>query len=69
MWRGGRAAGRSMPRARPAKPRNTLYGEIPQERQRAAEVSDGHLPELLPVLDWAAERLGGWAAGRLGEAV
>ncbi|MEU6179386.1 hypothetical protein [Streptomyces coeruleorubidus] len=36
---------------RPAKPRNTLYGEVPQERQRAAEVSDGHLPELLPVLD------------------
>lgn len=36
---------------RPAKPRNTLYGEVPEERQRAAEVSDGHLPELLPVLD------------------
>ncbi|MGW3169177.1 bifunctional FO biosynthesis protein CofGH [Streptomyces sp. NPDC001153] len=36
---------------RPAKPRTTLYGEVPQERQRAAEASDGHLPELLPVLD------------------
>ncbi|MFF4254275.1 bifunctional FO biosynthesis protein CofGH [Streptomyces sp. NPDC001663] len=36
---------------RPAKPRTTLYGEVPQERQRAASVSDGHLPELLPVLD------------------
>ncbi|WP_143645477.1 hypothetical protein [Streptomyces swartbergensis] len=31
--------------------RNALLGEVPQERQRAAEVSDGHLPELLPVLD------------------
>ncbi|MEU3856998.1 bifunctional FO biosynthesis protein CofGH [Streptomyces sp. NPDC028722] len=36
---------------RPAKPRTTLYGEVPGERQRAAEASDGHLPELLPVLD------------------
>ncbi|KMS70238.1 FO synthase [Streptomyces regensis] len=36
---------------RPAKPRTTLYGEVPQERQRAAEASDGHLPDLLPVLD------------------
>lgn len=36
---------------RPAKPRTTLYGEVPEERQRAAETSDGHLPELLPVLD------------------
>ncbi|TQJ74701.1 bifunctional FO biosynthesis protein CofGH [Streptomyces sp. SLBN-31] len=36
---------------RPARPRTTLYGEVPQERQRAATVSDGHLPELLPVLD------------------
>lgn len=36
---------------RPAKPRTTLYGEVPKERQRAAEASDGHLPELLPVLD------------------
>ncbi|OIJ87716.1 7,8-didemethyl-8-hydroxy-5-deazariboflavin synthase [Streptomyces sp. MUSC 14] len=36
---------------RPAKPRTTLYGDVPAERQRAAEASDGHLPELLPVLD------------------
>ncbi|MEU8973914.1 bifunctional FO biosynthesis protein CofGH [Streptomyces monashensis] len=36
---------------RPAKPRTTLYGDVPAERRRAAEASDGHLPELLPVLD------------------
>jgi FO synthase len=36
---------------RPAKPRTTLYGPVPEERQRAATASDGHLPELLPVLD------------------
>ncbi|MGW2647058.1 bifunctional FO biosynthesis protein CofGH [Streptomyces sp. NPDC001393] len=36
---------------RPARARTTLYGEVPAERQRAAEASDGHLPELLPVLD------------------
>ncbi|WP_405615221.1 bifunctional FO biosynthesis protein CofGH [Streptomyces sp. NBC_00076] len=36
---------------RPAKPRTTLYGDVPQERQHAATASDGHLPELLPVLD------------------
>ncbi|WP_371528665.1 bifunctional FO biosynthesis protein CofGH [Streptomyces sp. NBC_01283] len=36
---------------RPAKARTTLYGEVPQERQEAAAASDGHLPELLPVLD------------------
>ncbi|MFI9806410.1 bifunctional FO biosynthesis protein CofGH [Streptomyces sp. NPDC052301] len=36
---------------RPAKPRTTLYGEVPEERQRAARASDGHLPDLLPVLD------------------
>ncbi|WP_406382147.1 bifunctional FO biosynthesis protein CofGH [Streptomyces sp. NBC_01618] len=35
---------------RPAKPRTTLYGEVPQERVTAAAASDGHLPELLPVL-------------------
>lgn len=35
---------------RPAKPRTTLYGEVPPERQHAATASDGHLPELLPVL-------------------
>ncbi|MFJ8199971.1 bifunctional FO biosynthesis protein CofGH [Streptomyces sp. NPDC096152] len=36
---------------RPAKPRTTVYGEVPEERQRTATASDGHLPELLPVLD------------------
>nr|WTB02833.1 5-amino-6-(D-ribitylamino)uracil--L-tyrosine 4-hydroxyphenyl transferase CofH [Streptomyces antimycoticus]WTB11287.1 5-amino-6-(D-ribitylamino)uracil--L-tyrosine 4-hydroxyphenyl transferase CofH [Streptomyces antimycoticus] len=36
---------------RPARPRTTLYGEVPEERRRAADASDGHLPELLPVLD------------------
>lgn len=35
---------------RPARPRTTLYGEVPGERQEAAMASDGHLPELLPVL-------------------
>ncbi|MFF9401714.1 bifunctional FO biosynthesis protein CofGH [Streptomyces sp. NPDC014744] len=35
---------------RPAKPRTTLYGEVPEERVAAATASDGHLPELLPVL-------------------
>ncbi|GAA2482644.1 bifunctional FO biosynthesis protein CofGH [Streptomyces gobitricini] len=35
---------------RPARPRTTLYGEVPEERRRAAAASDGHLPELLPVL-------------------
>ncbi|MEW2392221.1 bifunctional FO biosynthesis protein CofGH [Streptomyces venezuelae] len=36
---------------RPAKPRTTLYGEVPEERQRAAAASDGQLPELLPLAD------------------
>jgi FO synthase len=36
---------------RPAKPRTTLYGEVPEERVRAAAASDGHLPELLPVVE------------------
>ncbi|MGR8009996.1 bifunctional FO biosynthesis protein CofGH [Streptomyces hypolithicus] len=36
---------------RPATPRTTLYGEVPDERQRTARDSDGHLPELLPVLE------------------
>ncbi|MCS0635870.1 bifunctional FO biosynthesis protein CofGH [Streptomyces sp. LP05-1] len=35
---------------RPARPRTTLYGEVPEERRRAATASDGHLPRLLPVL-------------------
>ncbi len=36
---------------RPARPRTTTYGEVPEERVRTALASDGHLPELLPVLD------------------
>ncbi|WP_431042681.1 bifunctional FO biosynthesis protein CofGH [Streptomyces sp. P1-3] len=36
---------------RPARPRTTTYGEVPAERRQAALASDGHLPELLPVLD------------------
>ncbi|MCP3820326.1 bifunctional FO biosynthesis protein CofGH [Streptomyces sp. A3M-1-3] len=36
---------------RPARPRTTLYGEVSEERVAAARASDGHLPDLLPVLD------------------
>ncbi|GHF58134.1 FO synthase [Streptomyces mashuensis] len=36
---------------RPARARTTLYEDVPAERQAAALASDGHLPELLPVLD------------------
>ncbi|SEL02826.1 bifunctional FO biosynthesis protein CofGH [Streptacidiphilus jiangxiensis] len=36
---------------RPAAQRTTLYGEVPAERRAAALASDGHLPELLPVLE------------------
>ncbi|WP_224282909.1 bifunctional FO biosynthesis protein CofGH [Streptomyces sp. LS1784] len=36
---------------RPHRQRTTTYGEVPAERQAAALASDGHLPELLPVLD------------------
>ncbi|WP_336320933.1 bifunctional FO biosynthesis protein CofGH [Streptomyces lavendofoliae] len=36
---------------RPARPRTTLYGEVPEERRLTAAASDGHLPELLPVLE------------------
>ncbi|MFF0484032.1 bifunctional FO biosynthesis protein CofGH [Streptomyces sp. NPDC004779] len=36
---------------RPSRPRTTLYGEVPAERQAAARASDGHLPELLPVIE------------------
>ncbi|MFB6840051.1 bifunctional FO biosynthesis protein CofGH [Streptomyces sp. NPDC056361] len=35
---------------RPAKPRTTLYGTVPPERQHTARASDGHLPELLPLI-------------------
>ncbi|MFI7386096.1 bifunctional FO biosynthesis protein CofGH [Streptomyces sp. NPDC049813] len=36
---------------RPSRPRTTLYGTVPEERIRTAAASDGHLPELLPVLE------------------
>ncbi|MEY9845834.1 FO synthase [Streptacidiphilus sp. BW17] len=36
---------------RPAAQRTTLYGEVSAERRAAALASDGHLPELLPVLE------------------
>ncbi|MCF6525877.1 bifunctional FO biosynthesis protein CofGH [Streptomyces sp. JJ36] len=36
---------------RPARPRTTTYGRVPEERVQAALDSDGHLPELLPVVD------------------
>ncbi|MFE9424606.1 bifunctional FO biosynthesis protein CofGH [Kitasatospora sp. NPDC006697] len=36
---------------RPSRQRTTTYGEVPAERRAAALASDGHLPELLPVLD------------------
>ena len=46
---------------RPARQRTTTYGEVPEERDRPALASDGHLPELLPVLDGAGG--GGRAPG------
>ncbi|MEU4120459.1 bifunctional FO biosynthesis protein CofGH [Kitasatospora sp. NPDC028055] len=36
---------------RPHRQRTTVYGEVSAERRAAALASDGHLPELLPVLD------------------
>lgn len=36
---------------RPHRQRTTTYGEVPAERRAAALASDGHLPELLPVLE------------------
>ncbi|MFD0445844.1 bifunctional FO biosynthesis protein CofGH [Streptomyces indonesiensis] len=36
--------------SRPARARGTTYGPVPEDRQAAALASDGHLPELLPVL-------------------
>ncbi|MBA6433933.1 bifunctional FO biosynthesis protein CofGH [Streptomyces sp. GMR22] len=35
---------------RPARARSTTYGPVSEDRQAAALASDGHLPELLPVL-------------------
>ncbi|MFF4952728.1 bifunctional FO biosynthesis protein CofGH [Streptomyces chattanoogensis] len=36
---------------RPARPRTTAYGPVPEDRQAVALASDGHLPELLPVVE------------------
>ncbi|MFI1304681.1 bifunctional FO biosynthesis protein CofGH [Streptomyces sioyaensis] len=36
---------------RPARPRTTTYGPVTEERRTAALASDGHLPELLPVVE------------------
>lgn len=36
---------------RPSRQRSTLYGEVSEDRRAAGLASDGHLPELLPVLD------------------
>ncbi|MEZ0095790.1 bifunctional FO biosynthesis protein CofGH [Streptacidiphilus sp. EB129] len=36
---------------RPSAQRTTTYGEVSAERRAAALASDGHLPELLPVLE------------------
>lgn len=36
---------------RPHRQRTTVYGEVPAERLAAALASDGHLPQLLPVLE------------------
>ncbi|MBW1603955.1 bifunctional FO biosynthesis protein CofGH [Streptomyces sp. JJ66] len=36
---------------RPARPRTTTYGEVPADRVATAESSDGHLPQLLPLLN------------------
>jgi FO synthase len=36
---------------RPTRQRTTTYGDVPEERRQAAARSDGHLPELLPVLE------------------
>jgi FO synthase len=35
---------------RPSRQRSTLYGEVSAERLAAGRASDGHLPQLLPVL-------------------
>nr|WP_206506353.1 bifunctional FO biosynthesis protein CofGH [Streptomyces chrestomyceticus] len=36
---------------RPSRARTTLYGPVAAEREAAALASDGHLPELLPVVE------------------
>ncbi|MCQ4080662.1 bifunctional FO biosynthesis protein CofGH [Streptomyces sp. RB6PN25] len=35
---------------RPARQRDTVYGQVPAERLVAGRASDGHLPELLPIV-------------------
>ena len=36
---------------RPARQRTTTYGQAPDERVTVGQRFDGHLPELLPVLE------------------
>jgi FO synthase len=36
---------------RPARQRNTVYGPVSAERAAVGREFDGHLPELLPVLE------------------
>jgi FO synthase len=36
---------------RPARQRNTVYGQAPDERVSVGQRYDGYLPELLPVLE------------------
>jgi FO synthase len=36
---------------RPTRQRTTTYGQAPDERVEVGELHDGHLPELLPVLE------------------
>ncbi|MFI0961243.1 bifunctional FO biosynthesis protein CofGH [Streptomyces sp. NPDC021080] len=37
----------------PARQRTTTYGKVPDERRAVALASDGHLPQLLPILEAA----------------
>ncbi|MFI9765000.1 bifunctional FO biosynthesis protein CofGH [Streptomyces sp. NPDC051963] len=39
---------------RPTRQRTTLYGEVPAERITTGTASDGHLPELLPLVESAS---------------
>jgi FO synthase len=36
---------------RPTRQRGTTYGDVPDERVATGERFDGHLPQLLPVLE------------------
>nr|WP_248297553.1 bifunctional FO biosynthesis protein CofGH [Streptomyces sp. S1D4-11] len=42
---------------RPSRQRTSLYGEVPAERITAGLASDGHLPQLLPVIGTDAPRI------------